>query len=164
VILEEYVCNSYYGHRTVRWQVHPLIVIGGLINGPDDARHLQDNLGIRSVINVATDDTDEGKGIKLLSELRVPDDGTPLPPEMVRHAVAFAKMFVGFGPVYVHCALGNSRSPAFAYAILRWVFQQSRDEALRAIREGKPGITEQYGQNWVQANYLTSVESALNLP
>jgi hypothetical protein len=164
VILEEYVCNSYYGHRTVRWTVHPLVIIGGLINGPEDAKHLQDKLGVRSVINVATDDTDEGKGIKLLSELRVHDDGAPLPPEMVRHACAFAKMFVGFGPVYVHCALGNSRSPAFAYAILRWVFQKSREEALRAIREGKPGITEQYGDGWVQRNYITSVESALQLP
>lgn len=141
-----------------------MIVIGGLINGAEDAKHIQDDLGIQSVINVATDDTDEGKGITRLSELRVPDNGTPLPPEMVRHAVAFAKMFVGFGPVYVHCALGNSRSPAFAYAILRWVFRKSRDEALQAIREGKPGITEQYGEGWVQANYLTSVEAALQLP
>lgn len=163
MIVEEYVANPSLGHVTHRYELAPGLLVGGLIVGPDDWRHLRDDLGVRSVLNVANDDTDAGKGVEFLSECPVPDDGSPFPHDLVRHAVAFVKMTRGLGPVYVHCALGNSRSPAFAYASLRWVWRMSADQALATVRAGKPGLTT-YGTYAAQASYLASVESALLLP
>lgn len=164
MILEDYVTRPY-GHVTARWTVGApgdLIVVGGMILDADDWRHLRDDLGCRSVVNCQVEENDEGKGIERLTQVGVPDDGNPFPLELVRHAVSFAQLAYGHGRIYVHCALGNSRSPAFAYAILRFVFGYSAERALAAIREGKPGVA-QYATLDAQRNYLDSVERALQL-
>lgn len=160
MIVEELV--NHNGHLFHRCLVHPELMVGGFVLDAADWRHLHDDFGVRSVINVCTDQSDEGKGIANLVECRVPDDGQAFPAGLVRHAVSFAQLARGFGRIYVHCALGNSRSPAFAYAILRWVMGMTEHEALTHIRGGKPGLAA-YGSHPVQAAYLTSVESALRL-
>lgn len=160
-ILEERVAGPH-NHVFQRWQIHPSIILGGFVFDAADWTHLQATYGVASVINVCTDQTDEGKGIGRLAECRVPDNGDPFPAGLIRHAVAFAQLYHGFGPLYVHCALGNSRSPAFAYAILRWVFRHTPQQAIDLIRAGKPGAAA-YGTHPVQASYLRSVEEALGV-
>lgn len=172
MIIEQYANRLYLGHACHRWSVHPLVIVGGSIFDQADWAHLRDDFGVRSVLNVETEHSDEGKGIPVLSECRVPDDGTPFPAGLVRHAVSFAHLNVGHGPVYVHCQQGGSRSPAFAYAVLRWVFQMPKQDALRAIQTGKddwsqaanyatPGPVSSYGHHHYHRSYIESVESAL---
>lgn len=160
MILETYANSLYLGHECHRWSVHPSVIIGGSIADQADYQHLMNDLGVRSVLNVETEHSDADKGINLLSECQVPDDGTPFPTGLVRHAVSFAKLYIGHGPVYVHCQQGGSRSPAFAYAILRWVYGYSPFQALQAIREGKPKAAT-YGDHRFHQSYLDSVEAAL---
>jgi len=57
--------------------------------------------------------------------------------------------------------MGVSRSPAFAYAVLRWVFDMGEAEALQAVRTGGGELGESYGTGPRQRAYLDSVESAL---
>lgn len=160
MIVEEYVNKN--GHVSQRCLVHPEIMIGGFVLDRHDWLHLHDDLGVRSVLNVCTDQSDEGKGIQCFAECRVPDDGQPFSVGTVRHAVSFAQLARGLGRIYVHCALGNSLSPAFAYAILRWVFRQSSSDALKAIREGKPKAAN-YGHHAYHKSYLDSVEASLRM-
>lgn len=126
-----------------------------------DWRHLHDAFGIRSVLNV-DHNTDAGKGIQFLSECPVPDDGTPFPRGLIRHAVSFARMHIGIGGLYVHCHAGISRSPAFAYAILRWITDMSPGEALSAVRKSGTHWGDDYGAYTNQKTYLDSVEKALS--
>ncbi len=146
-------------HR--RYWVHPSILVGGNVVDAEDWLHLSKDFGIRSVLNV-DHYSDMGKGILMLSESPVPDDGTPLPRGIIRHAVSFAKMTVGLGPIYVHCHAGISRSPAFAYAIMRWVFDMAPAAAIEAIRAGGGEQNETYGMLPKQRSYIESVELALS--
>lgn len=162
-------------HPVQRWWVTPNLMIGGSICDNADWLHLSKDFGIRSVLNVETEHSDEGKGIPNLSECRVPDDGSPFPFGLVRHAVSFARLMIGLGPIYVHCQMGGSRSPAFGYAILRWVHGMSADAALTAIRTGKDwslkakdgklvgGAGEIYGGHHYHQTYLSSVEAAFRM-
>jgi hypothetical protein len=176
-LAEIYINRAYSPdptHATQRWWVNPDILVGGSIYDASDWNHLYKDFGVRSVLNVETEHSDEGKGIPILSECRVPDNGDPFPPGIVRHAVSFAKMNIGFGPIYVHCQMGGSRSPAFAYAILRWVHGMNPFAALEAVRNGKDwtlrnddgklvggaGLT--YGDHPTHRIYLASVEDALH--
>lgn len=168
-VLETYANRLYLGHECQRWSVHPKIIIGGSILDYPDWRHLEKDFGVASVINVETEHDDSDKGIDAVGDPRqllqcpVPDDGTPFPAEIVRRVVSFANIMVDEGPIYVHCQQGGSRSPAFAYAILRWTFRFTADAALAAIRAGKPKAAN-YGDHHYHRSYLTSVESALVLP
>jgi len=162
-------------HPVQRWWVTPDLMIGGSICDQTDWEHLAKDFGIRSVLNVETEHSDEGKGIPNLSECRVPDDGTPFNVDTVRHAVSFAKMMIGLGPIYVHCQMGGSRSPAFGYAVLRWVHHMDSMAALHTIRNGKDwslkaqngqlvgGAGLPYGDHRYHQVYLSSVEAALRV-
>jgi protein-tyrosine phosphatase len=162
---ESYV-NSLYPFPAVnliqRYWVTPDVLVGGSIVDRADWEHLQRDFNVQSVLNVETEHSDEDKGIVRLSECRVPDDGTPFPQGLVRQAVSFAKLAAGFGPIYVHCQMGGSRSPAFAYAILRWVHgltPQQAFDAVRASRDWAPGLP--YGDHHYQVAYIASVDQAL---
>lgn len=162
MLIEQYI-NKYGAFQPchcLRYFVHPLIMVGGNINDAADWEHLQKDFKLASVINV-DGISDAGKNIALLSELAVPDNGDPFPKGIVRHAVSFAKLTHSFGGIYVHCHLGISRSPAFAYAIMRWVFEMSKDEALAAIRAGGGFQGEIYAMQPKQAGYIISIEEAL---
>jgi len=162
-VAEQYVNTYARPHRLcLRWWAHPSVMIGGNVLHEADWKHLRDVYGIRSVLNV-DHISDAGKGIPLLSECPVPDDGSPIPKGLVRHAVSFARMYLGMGKMYVHCHLGVSRSPAFAYAVLRWVFNMGKEEALRAVQTGGGELGENYGTDPRQRAYIDSVESALHV-
>lgn len=158
--------NLLYPHPEVnliqRYWVTPSLMVGGSIVDEDDWKHLQRDFGLQSVLNVETEHSDEDKGIPRLSECRVPDDGTPFPQGIVRQAVSFAKLAAGFGPLYVHCQMGGSRSPAFAYAVLRWVHfmsPQAAFDAVRASRDWAPGLP--YGDHHFHQAYIASIDAAL---
>jgi hypothetical protein len=175
--LAEVYVNRLYAHDPAhpvqRWWVTPDILVGGSICDLTDWCHIRDHFGIRSVINVETEHSDVGKGVECLCECPVPDDGTPFPKDVVRHVVSFAKIRIGIGPIYVHCQMGGSRSPAFAYAILRWVKGMSPEEALKTVVDGKDwnmkvqdgrligGSGAPYGGHWYHKAFLQSVEDAL---
>ncbi len=153
------IANPPCHHR--RYWVHPSILVGGNVVDEIDWKHLSAKYGITSVLNV-DHTSDVGKGVLMLSECPVPDDGTPFPRGLVRHAVAFAKMTLGLGPIYVHCHAGISRSPAFAYAIMRWVLEMSPQAAIEAVRAGGGEQNETYGLMPKQRGYINSVELALS--
>jgi hypothetical protein len=143
-----------------RWWAHPSVLVGGNVLSAEDWASLRDGLGVRSVLNV-DHLSSEGLGIERLCQAPVPDDGTPLPAGLVRHAVSFARLWIGLGPVYVHCHLGVSRSPAFAYAVMRWALDMGPDAALEAVRSGGGELGRSYGEHPRQRAYLDSVEAAL---
>jgi hypothetical protein len=145
-----------------RWTCAPDVSVGGSILGPEDWKHLRDDLGMGAVVNVETEHDDEGKGIEHLLQCRVPDDGSPFPLDYVRQVVSFAKVHLSAGrKVHVHCQGGGSRSPAFAYAMLRWCHKLSPVGALEAIRGGKGDVLKAYGMHPYHISYISSVEGAL---
>lgn len=158
--------NAKYGTDVHfdRWSVAPLILIGGSIMDAADWKHLQQDLNVGAVINVETEHSDLGKGIRdgWLCEARVPDDGTPFPLSAVTKVLTFAKKFhrgSETGRLYVHCQMGSSRSPAFAYGILRYCYQMTPAGALQAIRDG--GNKGTYGEHPYHTNYLRAIEEGL---
>jgi hypothetical protein len=166
-ILEDYFVRPA-NHLTQRWTCHDNIIIGGRINDADDWFHLRDALAIASVINMDNDSDDSGKGIPMLCQVPFIDNGSHISEDLIRNAVSFAQLHFNRGRIYVHCALGNSRSPSIAYAILRFVYRYSVEDALSAIRLGKGSLLSnaiggEYGTREQQQNYLVSVEKALQL-
>lgn len=169
MIVETYV-NTLYdnpGNTTHRyWITDGLpIMVGGSLLGPEDWLHLRRDFGLTDVVNVETEHDDFGKlPSENLCQVRVPDDGTPFPAEAVLGVCLFAasklyRSVPGGGPkFYVHCQMGGSRSPAFAYAIMRSAFGMSAADALAALRTVRG---DDYGTKLYHISYLSSIESAL---
>lgn len=148
------------GRPCRRYWVHPLVMVGGNINDEADWAHLRDRYGIRAVVNLDHRDY-SGLSIPALCQCPVEDDGRGFARQMVRQVVAFSWLWTGIGPVYVCCHIGVSRSAAFAYGILRWVFGMSEDGAVSAICTGEG----EYGDQWEAVEkhrtYMRSVDLAL---
>ncbi len=176
-IAEIYTNSAYSYQPTIqvqRWWVNPNLMIGGSIVDATDYKHLETTFGIASVLNVETEHSDIGKEVARLCEVQVPDNAQPFPVDAVRTAVSFAKMMSG-KPLYCHCQMGGSRSPAFAYAILRWVNGMSPTDALNAVRAGKEwqkrdehgnligGSGLLYGDHPAHQAYLASIEAAFKV-
>jgi hypothetical protein len=146
----------------VRHWVHPTILVGGNLNDDADYADLSGRLGIRSVINLDAR-SEAGLSIPALCEVPVDDNGQPFPTGAVRHAVSFAKLRVGIGAIYVHCHIGVSRSPAFAYGILRWVYEMSRAEAVACLNSSGG----EYGSDYLSVPkhgvYLDAVDAVLSV-
>ena len=157
-VAEYYVnTNSLYRFITTRYWVAPNILVGGDICNQQDWEHLQKDFNINAVINVnSTTDTD--KTIYNLLEWHVPDDGTPFPINCVRDIVSFAKKHLD-KPIYVHCHAGISRSPHFAYAIVRGCYHFDQETALNIIRRALPDT--HHGFNNHTVSYIKSIEDAL---
>jgi len=167
MIVETYANTLYEGHRCHRYWVPGgfFIMVGGSLLGPEDWEHLRSEYGITHVINVETEHDDAGKvPPERLCQARVPDDGTPFPAAKVLAACLFAAEKVANAPAgedprfYVHCQMGGSRSPAFAYALMRAVFEMSAEGALAAIRGTHKS---DYGHHDFHKSYIASVEAAL---
>lgn len=145
----------------VRHWVHPKVLVGGNLNDLADWTNLTFHHGIRSNINL--DHRSEAHiGMGLLCESPVADDGNPFPKAAVRHVLSFARVQAGIGCLYVHCHIGVSRSPAFAYGILRWAFDMSPEEAIAGINSSGGEYGNDYlGYHPKHAVYLNAIEAAI---
>lgn len=175
-VLEAYH-NSLYSYQPTivnhRYKVpgYPNIIIGGSIIDAADWEHLHKDFEVTDVINVETEHDDTSKvPAEHLLQVQTEDNGAPFPPEKILAAIEFAK---GSGKViYVHCQMGGSRSPAWAYALLRGTFKASKEEAMAAIVSARRGVDkldpsrgfiEDYGHHPVHVSYLASVEAAIKI-
>lgn len=153
------LCNNFISHR---WWAHPQILVGGSILDEQDYQHLKNNFNIQSVINVESEHSDLNKNIDNLLEQQVPDNGAPFTKEVVLNVVNFAESALKKGNIYVHCQMGSSRSPAFAYAILRHCFKMSPEKALNEIADLRPD-PKKYGYHPYHQSYIKSIEDALEI-
>ncbi len=159
MIAENYINHLCCDNPCVRWWAHPLILVGGSIQNREDWDHIKNDFDISSVINVETEHDDAGKVDGPLLQVQVPDMGMPFPSVYVQCAVAFASVFIPEDKkVYVHGQQGGSRSPGFAYALLRGILKMNRAESIASLVEGngKP-----YGNHPFHVTYMDSVDSAL---
>lgn len=157
-LIETYTNKLYNNHLTPRYWLAPNIMVGGSICDNNDWKHLQNDFGISAALNVETEHSDAGKGIDYLLELQVPDDGTPFPANVVFQAIEGVGKWIREGKkVYIHCQMGGSRSPAFAYAILRKVYGLEPDKALAQIRS----VKENYGHHNYHKSYINSIEAVI---
>jgi protein-tyrosine phosphatase/CheY-like chemotaxis protein len=148
-----------------RYWLTPKLMVGGSICDYQDWLHIKKDYQIGAVVNMETEHSDVGKGVDYLCEVQVPDNGTPFPKEYIQRTVLFAKKHFDKN-LYVHCQMGGSRSPAFAYAILRYCYNMTPQEALDKINEQFPKAKINgeglYGFHPYHKTYLASVENALN--
>lgn len=141
-----------------RYWITPNILIGGDILDQADWEHLQKDFGIKSVINV-DGRSDSDKTIENLLEIPVLDDGTPFPKEYIIRAANFA--LENKGPIYIHCHMGYSRSPHFAYAIIRQNYKLSKEYALAKVKSCLPSDNHNWGFNQHTNSYIKSIEDAI---
>jgi hypothetical protein len=149
-----------YGHLHSRWWVDERILVGGSINDAADWAHIRDDFGIGAVLSLEIERSDEGKGLDVpYLRLGMPDDGGPKPLEYWAAGIAFAHGVLRESGrrLYVHCALGNSRSPSMAYAILRTSMRLTPADALRRFQRSRSA----WGTHPVQATYIASAEAAI---
>lgn len=169
-IAEVYANTLYHYQPDIqvgRWWVggYPILVGGSVIDAVD-ALHILRDFEINKIVNVETEHDDCGKmpGEALL-QIRVPDDGSPIPTENLAALFDFVRLpDGGVDSVYVHCQMGGSRSPAHAYAILRGVAHLSPADALDRLNDGfvlRSGVAGRYGTHPVHVAYIESVERAL---
>jgi predicted protein tyrosine phosphatase/glycosyltransferase involved in cell wall biosynthesis len=168
-IEERYVNKICINQPTsCRYWVTPNLMVGGSVCDADDWNHLKNDIGIEAVINVETEHSNVGRGftIEHLLESVTPDNGNQFTVNNVKEVVEFAKKHKD-KKLYLHCQMGSSRSPAFAYAVLRYVDSLSPQDALAKLNEIYPesqlpnGGGTLYGAHPYHVNYMTSIESAL---
>lgn len=154
------VYTSPPGRPCLRHWVHPKVLVGGNLNDLNDWMDLHAAHGIRSNINV--DHRSEAHFGMPLCESPVEDNGNPFPRASVRHVLSFARVQSGIGGLYVHCHIGVSRSPAYAYGILRWAFDMSPEQALAGINSSGGEYGNDYlGHHPKHAVYLQAIEDAI---
>lgn len=170
----EFVTHTLYHWnptlKFARWRVPGFpIIVGGSVISAADWDHLERDHGITHCINVESEHSDVGKmAPDKLCERQVHDDASPFPVQTVRDICSFVSAARAANPAakfYVHCQMGGSRSPAFAYAVLRGSFGLSPSPALEAINRGFPHRKafgdEIYGWHDTHKRYIASVEAAL---
>jgi len=166
-IAEEYVnkvCINQPNAR--RYWITPEMMVGGSIIDAEDYEHIKSKFYMHGVLNVETEHLDFGKGINIdeLCEIQVPDNGTPFPLEYVQRAAKFTDEFLtknkGRKNLYIHCQQGGSRSPAFAYMVLRHHYKMSESDALGQIRGCVPNGST-YGWHEYHQRYLKSIEDGI---
>jgi hypothetical protein len=160
VNIAEYYTNTVSPTNIVlpRYWLNSNILIGGNIIDQSDWEHLQKDFGIKAVINV---DPRPNDGIQIDNILHcgVNDDGNSFPKETILSALKFAAQTEG--PIYIHCHLGMSRSPHFAYAILRANYKMSQEEALAKVKSALPSERHLWGFNQHTNSYIKSIETAI---
>ena len=165
-LAEDYVNLRYEGHACQRWWAHPWILVGGSINNPGDYQHLVADFQICGVVSVESEHTDDGiVPTDRLWHIPFPDNGVDPGDAIWKQVIQAAEAAFNVGrlpasnpvPIYVHCQMGGSRSPAAAYAIMRSSLLMSHDGALAAIRRTRP----EYGNHSYHQSYLASVRRAL---
>jgi glycosyltransferase involved in cell wall biosynthesis len=142
VIAEKYTNSTYHYQPTIqtyRWWVpgFPLLV-GGSVVSAADWEHVARDFGCEFCINVQDERSDVGTvPDAVLCEAQVSDaHAPPIPHPALAKVLDFALSKPKSTKLYVHCQMGGSRSPAFAYLILRGKFGLSPAGALDALNAG----------------------------
>jgi CheY-like chemotaxis protein len=164
-VVERYINKICINQPTAsRYWVRKGLMVGGSICDANDWEHLKTAYGIEAVINVETEHSDIGRGfhVENLLESTTQDDGTPFSAENILNVISFAESNKE-KITYLHCQMGGSRSPAFAYAILRHVDKLSPEDALSKINEVLPGAKhgKPFGSHQYHISYLNSIENVL---
>jgi hypothetical protein len=167
------------GRLCRRHWAHPRVLVGGNLNDRLDWEQLT-RLGIWSVLNL-DGRSEEHLRLPSLCEVPVADDGNPFSRAAVRRALSYARVQLetplpavrpGPGPysnlpasqsIYVHCHIGVSRSPAFAYGILRWALDMSPEDAMAGLNSSGAEYGSDYlGYHPKHRTYIDAVESAIS--
>ena len=151
------------GAQIPRWEIPGArIIVGGTVLGADDWASLV-KLGVTHCISV-TMPPDVGVPPDRLLQDPTDDDGTPFKPEHIERVVSFARRALEQGgKVYVHCWVGRSRSPSFAYAILRGVYGDDQATAMARIGSAYPWDTP-YGSDSKHIAYRDSIDAWKDAP
>lgn len=175
VVAEFYENRLYHYQPTIRvsrWWVpgYPLMVGGSLLDSAD-WEHLARDFEIEYCLNVETEHDDAGKvPAGHLCQARVSDEHCPpIPYEALATALDFAQSKPLSAKIYVHCQMGGSRSPAFAYLILRGKYGLDPAPALAKLNEGfivrqrasQGEAAQPYGHHSGHWTYMNSIEGFL---
>lgn len=161
--------ESYTNHLAVppatilRWWIpgYP-ILIGGNLQNVDDWNHLRDDFGITHVLDV-----EAGRPPVVIlppenyRKIEMVDNGLPMAAPLLHDAVTFARDALRdpTAKLYCHCHMGASRSPAYAYAILRSVYGLNHEEGLVAINRGFPhGAGWEWSYHQCQQAYVGAID------
>jgi len=149
---------EFGGGQIPRWQIPKTrIVVGGSVTSAADWASLE-ALGVTHCINV-TDPPDVGVPADRSLHAPISDDGNPFPHGHIQHVVDFARSaLAGGGKLYLHCWVGASRSPSFAYAVLRSVYGAASAEAIASIQAAYPW-GQPYGSDPKHQSYIKAIES-----
>lgn len=164
-VVEDYINKVCINQPTAkRYWITPEMMVGGSIIDAADYEHIKNKYYMYGVLNVESEHSDFDKGISYLCEIQVPDNGTPFPSEYVQRAAKFTNEFLtknkGRKNLYVHCQMGGSRSPAFAYMVLRHHYKMNTSDALGQIRGCVPN-GQIWGNHEYHKRYLKSIEDGL---
>jgi protein-tyrosine phosphatase len=151
--------HHYYGNLTRRWWAHPNILVGGSIYDAADWQHLVKDFHMFACVNVENEHSDNEKNIQWLLEAPAPDDGTPRTIDSFHRVFDFVNKLGRESSIYVHCQMGGSRSPAYAYAIMRAIHKMSPHDALYGLTRSEDGW--RYGTHPYHTTYLNSAELAI---
>lgn len=142
MIAEKYTNSTYVhdpNHQTYRWWVpgYPLLC-GGSVVSAEDWQHIARDFGCEWCINVQDERSDVGTvPSEVLCEAQVSDaHAPPFPEEMMARVLDFAISRPRGSKIYLHCQMGGSRTPGFAYLILRGKYGLSPEAALDAVNAG----------------------------
>lgn len=139
LIVEKYANSTYHYQPTVqtyRWLVpgYPLICGGSIIDAAD-WEHIRKDFGAEFCINVQNERSDMGS-VPSDRLCEVPTDDAhapPIPHENLAKVLEYVLSKPADCKLYVHCQMGGSRTPAFAYLILRGKYGLSQEQALATI-------------------------------
>ena len=160
-IAEEYQNHHYFGHTCHRWWASDDILVGGTIYNAADWQRLKQTYGVSACVNVENEHSDVDNKIDLLIEARAPDDGSSRTIKSFHDVFNFVHGVLKPDPkakFYVHCQMGGSRSPAYAYGILRANYKLSSSYALGLLQRN---MINSYGIHPFHTVYLQSAELAI---
>lgn len=148
------------GGQIPRWEIPgSRVVIGGSVTGAADWSSLV-ALGVTHCISI-TNPPDIGVPADRMLHDPTDDDGTPFKPEHIARIVAFARKALSEGgKLYLHCWVGASRSPSFAYAVLRAVYGLGKEAAFAAIGTHYPWGSP-YGSDPKHVAYMNSIDACV---
>lgn len=144
-------------------RVTPGVLLGRKLDDAEAAEAVRS--GITAVLDL-TAEYDEADRFRAIAYKNIPVlDLTPPSVEQLREAVDFIREHAQTGKVYVHCALGYSRSACAAAA---WLLTQGIaadvESALARIRQGRPQIVIPPGWVRVLEQYRAGLDVAARNP
>jgi protein-tyrosine phosphatase len=130
-----------FRHRDTAYdEVAPDLLVGRRLDAAEAAEAVAAH-GIATVVDL-TAEFPETRMFRTLSYLNVPIlDLTPPTPDELHAVCRFIDSRIGAGPVYLHCALGYSRSAVFAAAYLLHAGHCATvRQAIETVRRARPKV------------------------